>query len=155
MGSPIKRHTSLIPISREHHFGLLLSWKIREGLKYNVNPARIMDYCVWFYNTNLKLHFDIEEQYMYPILGNDHPMIVQALHEHRHIEQLILQKENVTDVLLALEKAIDTHIRFEERNLFNLIQEKATEDQLRLIEQNHNAPFEDTWEDTFWVKVKS
>lgn len=41
MSQPIKRHPSLQPLSREHHYGLLLSWKIREGFKREVPPERI------------------------------------------------------------------------------------------------------------------
>jgi len=32
MNQPIKRHVALQPVSREHHYGLLLSWKIRDSL---------------------------------------------------------------------------------------------------------------------------
>lgn len=44
MPKPIKRHTALKPLSREHHHGLLLSWKIREGLKRNIEIPRIKKY---------------------------------------------------------------------------------------------------------------
>ncbi|WP_241739476.1 hypothetical protein [Aestuariibaculum marinum] len=30
---PLKRHKALQPLSREHHYGLLLTWKIRTGFK--------------------------------------------------------------------------------------------------------------------------
>ncbi|MCZ2101230.1 MAG: hypothetical protein LC107_06810 [Chitinophagales bacterium] len=154
MGKPIKRHPSLVQVSREHHYGLLLSWKIREGLKNNIAPERIKRYTDWFYEKYQKAHFDIEEQFIYPILSSDHPLIVQAIQEHRHIEALFHQEDNLTDMLMALEKAMEAHIRFEERNLFNQIQEVATPEQLQLIEDNHNQPFEDTWEDEFWVRSK-
>ena len=37
---PIKRNEFLKAISREHHHGLLLCWKIRAGLKKEVNLIR-------------------------------------------------------------------------------------------------------------------
>ena len=41
---PIKRSEFLKPISREHHHGLLLCWKIRAGLKKGIEPERIKLY---------------------------------------------------------------------------------------------------------------
>lgn len=154
MGKPIKRHPSLVPVSREHHFGLLLSWKIREGLKNDIAPERIMRYCRWFYDTNLKHHFSIEEKYLYPILGYHHPLIVHALEDHHQIEQLMKQTDNLTKTLTDFGEILENHIRFEERNLFNIIQESATEEQLKLIVEHHNEPFNDTWEDEFWNRPK-
>ena len=41
---PQKRHKALQPLSREHHHGLLLSWKIRAGFSKNIEPKRIKVY---------------------------------------------------------------------------------------------------------------
>ena len=155
MATPIKRHPSLIQVSREHHFGLLLSWKIREGLKRNVDPKRIKEYTDWFYNNYQKKHFKIEEKYMYPVLGNNHPLVIQALQEHRSMDALFQEEDHIEDALKALEKAMESHIRFEERVLFNTIQETASDVQLQLIEANHNEPFADNWIDEFWKDPKS
>ncbi len=147
---PLKRHPSLIPVSREHHFGLLLCWKIREGIKLGIDVQRIKRYTDWFYDTYQKAHFEIEEKYIFTILPESHPLIVQAKQEHRAIEKLFEQEDNLHEVLTSIEKAMDAHIRFEERILFNLIQETATEEQFKQIEAHHNQPFSDDWEDTFW-----
>lgn len=32
----MKRNENLIPLSREHHYGLLCVWKIREGVKKKI-----------------------------------------------------------------------------------------------------------------------
>ena len=65
MPKPVKRSISLTPISREHHHGLLLSWKIREGLKKKLAPKRIKRYTDWFWECHLQSHFDFEEKYIY------------------------------------------------------------------------------------------
>jgi len=36
--NPIKRNEAIAELSRDHHFALLLVWKIREGLKKAVKP---------------------------------------------------------------------------------------------------------------------
>jgi len=63
MTKPIKRHESIQPLSRDHHHGLLLSWKIRSGISKGVDINRIKKYADWFYTNHIKPHFGIEEKY--------------------------------------------------------------------------------------------
>lgn len=46
--APIKRHQAIVSFSKDHHFGLLLIWKIRQGLNKAVNPERISNYVTFF-----------------------------------------------------------------------------------------------------------
>lgn len=151
---PIKRHTAIQPLSREHHHGLLLCWKIRQGLQKNIEPSRIKTYVDWFWDTNLASHFQKEECYLFPILGTEHPLIKQALEEHKTIKTLIENQENIgTDSLFILEKILNDHIRFEERILFNEIQNSCSIQQLENIEmQLKDEKFEDNLRDPFWEK---
>jgi len=45
---PIKRSIALQPLSREHHHGLLLCWKIRTGLKKGIDIDRIKNIQIGF-----------------------------------------------------------------------------------------------------------
>lgn len=148
---PIKRHVSLQPVSREHHQGLLLCWKIRTGFNKHVSAERIKKYCDWFYSEHLVPHFEFEEQYMFPVLGEDAQLINRALLEHKELHRLFNTDENLSQTLSILEEKLEQHIRFEERILFNKIQEIATDEQLAQIEERHNEePFEENTEDVFW-----
>lgn len=151
---PIKRHESLKPLSREHHHGLLLCWKIRQGLKKEIALERIKAYVDWFWDIHLKFHFEVEEKYIFSVLPKEHPMVLQALDEHHKIKDLILSKDDTLLNLQSLEKVLDDHIRFEERILFNEIQNIATPAQLSEIDQHHNEVFNDTWQDEFWLTKK-
>lgn len=151
---PIKRHESLQPLSREHHHGLLLCWKIRQGLQKEIALERIKAYVDWFWDIHLKFHFEVEEKYIFSILPNKHPMVQQALDEHLQIKDLILNQNNTQQNLKKLEKVLNDHIRFEERVLFNEIQNIATPAQLSEIDQHHNEVFNDTWQDEFWLTKK-
>lgn len=62
---PAKRHLSIQNYSREHHFALLLCWKIKKGLANGVSPERIKRYTDWFYQNHLRPHFTAEEKCMY------------------------------------------------------------------------------------------
>ncbi len=149
MNQPIKRHPSLQPVSREHHFGLLLCWKIRQGFRLNVNPERIKKYTDWFWHNHLMAHFEVEEKYIFSVLPSDDALIIQAFAEHQRLKALF-ESEDIPLSLELIEQELDQHIRFEERVLFNKVQQVATPEQLRLIEENHNTPFDDKWEDEFW-----
>lgn len=151
----IKRHISLQPISREHHFGLLLCWKIRQGFRFGAEPNRIKRYSDWFWKNHLLHHFIVEEKYIFSVLPDDDELVIQALSEHQRLKALFEKSENISESLQLIEKELDKHIRFEERVLFNKVQQVATPTQLRLIEEKHNEPFHDNWDDEFWKEEKS
>ena len=54
---PLKRSKALQSLSREHHYGLLLCWKIRSGLKKAVDIERIKAYTDWFFKNSLSKFF--------------------------------------------------------------------------------------------------
>jgi hemerythrin-like domain-containing protein len=148
---PQKRHKALQPLSREHHHGLLLSWKIRNGFNKNVDPIRIKTYTDWFFETHLIPHFEMEENHIFSILESDNELIKRALAEHRRLKRLFSETEVEAKTLSKIEEELEQHIRFEERVLFPEIQKVATEEQLLHIEKiHHQEPFEDNLDDEFW-----
>lgn len=151
---PIERVPALRGISGEHHEGLLLSWKIRVGTAKGVAPARIRRYCRRFLREWLKPHFTIEETVLFPVLGMDHPGVRKAMAEHRRLQRLINGRTDATLAISMIEEELEAHIRFEERQLFNLIQEAATPEQLAEVERAHAARAWDISderpEDVFW-----
>lgn len=153
MKQPIKRHEALQPWSREHHQGLLLSWKIKKGFALNVEPQRIKDYCDWFWKTHLHPHFVTEENFLFPILGDENYLVEQALDEHGQLRAMFEQKEADTDTLSQIENLLNDHIRFEERVLFNAIQEVASKAELKLLKEVHQEGVScEVWTDEFWIQ---
>ena len=148
---PQKRHKALQPLSRDHHYGLLLCWKIRAGFNKKIDPKRIWIYVSWFYKNHLISHFELEEKYIFPILGNGNALVKKALSQHRRLRRLFKDIDNKTISLNKIEEELDKHIRFEERVLFPEIQKTATESQLLDIEKIHSEDaFKDKIEDEFW-----
>jgi iron-sulfur cluster repair protein YtfE (RIC family) len=149
---PIKRSEYLKPLSRDHHHGLLLCWKIRTGLKREVDIQRIKAYTDWFFKTSLLPHFNAEEQYFFPLLGNEHEMIKKALSAHRRLTRLFECKTDLEKTLNQIEEELENHIRFEERILFNEIQNTASEKEMQGVQKSHiEHPIDETWEDKFWI----
>jgi iron-sulfur cluster repair protein YtfE (RIC family) len=148
---PQKRHKALQSLSRDHHHGLLLSWKIRSGLSKSIAPQRIGVYVHWFFETHLIPHFELEEQHIFPILGSNNEFVKKALDDHERLKELFSKMDKDSKTLNEIEERLEQHIRFEERILFPEIQKAATAEQLRQIEKIHQqAPFEDNLDDEFW-----
>lgn len=150
--TPIKRHEALKPLSRDHHHGLLLCWKIREGLKRNISHDRIKKYTDFFFTCQLRPHFRFEEEEIFPLLKKSHPMRIQAEREHSRLESLFKAQAD-EDTFASIEKELNRHIRFEERELFRELQETVSEEKLQNIsnkEEEVITPDPDDWEDKFW-----
>lgn len=148
---PLKRHLALQPLSRQHHFGLLFSWKLRKGFTKNIDISRLQEYAKWFFETEIEPHFNDEEKYVFPIMEPNNELVERALKEHRRIKRLFNDTENPEKSLHQLEEELDAHIRFEERILFNEIQKVATQEQLQKIEEIHQEPLvPPSYHDEFW-----
>lgn len=149
---PIKRNEFLKAISREHHHGLLLCWKIRTGFKKQIDPIRIKKYVNWYYKAHLIPHFEIEEKHIFTILDKENEHVKKALSEHRRLIRLFESENDLLKSLTSIEEELESHIRFEERILFNEIQEIATNEQLEQIKTSHSEEkFSDNLEDAFWL----
>ena len=152
----MKRHESIIVLSREHHFGLLFCWKIRQGLKKQVPAKRIQPYVKYFWDNHLQRHFE-EETFLFDALQDS--LCERAISEHIRITQLVenvISTESVQlDQLNLLADFLDDHIRFEERTLFPHLEKELTENKLAEIgmhlQQLHPMHEKDDYPDEFWV----
>ncbi|MBN8686310.1 MAG: hypothetical protein J0M10_04810 [Chitinophagales bacterium] len=153
---PQKRHASLQPLSREHHQALLLCWKLRQGFSKAVEPERMKKYADWFWKNYLAPHFAVEEKTFFPLLDKEHPSVIKGLKDHQLLTKLFLSTGDVEYNLRSIAFELEQHIRFEERTLFNDIQEAATPEQLKALADAHKEEkFEENIEDRFWEEVKA
>lgn len=154
---PIKRSVHLQPLSREHHDGLLFVWKIRQGLSNHTNIEKLKEFTGWFWRNHIKPHFFQEEKILLPFLPASHPMSLQLKNEHDYIRELILTIDREADRydFIRLVNLIETHIRFEERELFQYLEQHLSEkDMMEIYEQleKHPVACEEKWNDEFWLK---
>lgn len=153
--TPIKRATELQYLSHQHHQVLIVCWKIRAGLAKPGAIESLQKFVIHFYKNYLQPHFHIEETHLYPSLGNHHPLIQQALAEHRQLQQILDNLSQAPEQYTLLEHLLTQHIRFEERVLFNEIQQHATPEQLQAIAAADTGTDKgfvsiEQWEDKFW-----
>ncbi|HSI70974.1 MAG TPA: hemerythrin domain-containing protein [Gillisia sp.] len=147
-----RKVTELEPILEEHHHALQFCSRIRDGLKKHIELQRIRAYTDWFLATYLEPHFEIEEKYIFPVIGSN-LRVKRALANHRRIRKLLSCSCENEKVLNLLEEELTSHIRFEERVLFKEI--KNSEKLAELQQQHQRIPFkEEDWEDKFWIPLK-
>jgi len=149
--SPLQRNESLKDLSRDHHHGLLLCWKIRTGLK-TVDHSRIKAYTDYFFKEHLLPHFKLEEKYIFPLLGEESQLVQQAMTDHTRLRKLFNNEANILESLMQIEVELEKHIRFEERVLFKELQRVISEEELASRLKLHGTERTDTWEDKFWEK---
>lgn len=137
------RIEQLRPLFRQHQLGLSLSRQAMQCPKDSTTDDifRHWQALVAYVHDDRIAHFAIEERYLVaPLLANhaNHPKVMalgkQLLAEHeqlRTLSQLTESASNPTiDDLHALAQALYDHIRFEEREVFPVIQELLTTKQL-------------------------
>lgn len=156
--TPIKRHPALVSFSKEHHFGLLLIWKIRQGLTYGIAAERISRYIIYFFNADLRAHFKDEETILFPALPADNMLRLRAEAEHRDIYEMVVDiSKNMSDEILIRKFAdiLERHIRYEERTLFNHLQDNISTDLLNEISKRTTIDPDAEWTDSFWIIASS
>jgi iron-sulfur cluster repair protein YtfE (RIC family) len=123
-----RRHESLIPLSREHHYGLLVCLRIHRGLENHkadlVWLSERAEKVIRFFESDLKTHFAVEEEIVFPAMSGIEEadsVIRELIEEHRDIRRLIQRlapSPKIVPLLREFADLLEAHIRKEERVLF-------------------------------------
>lgn len=151
----MKRNINLQELSKDHHHGLLLGWKIRQGLKKSVDPVTIAEYVSYFVKAALLPHFREEEEILLSGLDSNDDFKQKTLKEHLQIEELakLIAEKPDTERLNLLADLLDAHIRFEERTLFPHLEQTLAQAELENIGrqiQDRHTPFKEDYPNEFW-----
>jgi hemerythrin-like domain-containing protein len=142
----MKRHPALIPLSRDHHDGLVQAVRLRRAAADGDASARLAaarDFVEFFRNEE-RVHLRDEEEELFPLLLRHVPSQPAPLREARaqHMELKgfarkleIAAAAGIADreTLEAAGDLLDAHIRVEERELFPLIEGLVPDDELRSL----------------------
>lgn len=141
----------LSSLHRDHQQSLELCWVIREGIRHGVDPERIKNYADWYYINELAPHFQIEKEYIFPILGMDNVLVKKVLSQQRRIKKDFTKKMEVEKALSRIEEELEVLIRYEEKNIFQAIRKKIPSYQIVLNEEIFSKQQEhEQWNDVFW-----
>ncbi|MGV3504047.1 MAG: hemerythrin domain-containing protein [Adhaeribacter sp.] len=134
---PLKRNPELAALSREHHFELLFSWKIKQGLARKVDRRILQDYVRYFWSHQMESHLEKEEKIVIQVLSEADPMRFRVQQDHDLIRSLVtyllLDRQDMDYLLDALQHLVEEHVRFEERVFFPYLEKEATPGQLILM----------------------
>jgi hemerythrin superfamily protein len=154
---PLKRSKHILQLSKDHHFTLLFSWKIRQGLKQGVEGERIRKYVKHFWDHDMQPHFREEEEILFAPVKDD--KVRKAIEDHEQIKMQvdkILESpgEATSELLGLLADTVDAHVRYEERELFPYLENKLSEKELERIgvELSNKPVLQDEYADEFWQK---
>ncbi|HEY1061077.1 MAG TPA: hemerythrin domain-containing protein [Daejeonella sp.] len=139
----MKRHEALIPLSRDHHGTLILARLLRsdappyKGLPHDAEGKA--EYALKHYREELLEHFEQEEK-MIPVLMGINPSLDSLLAcmrtEHQELHSLfnsINPDQELSTQLDVIGRALESHVRKEDRVIFPLIQESCTEEVLNKL----------------------
>jgi iron-sulfur cluster repair protein YtfE (RIC family) len=141
----MKRHESLVSLSRDHHDGLLLAQRVIKGK--SVAPQSVWpenrelqrDQVVEYFDAHLSLHFQAEEEFVFPLadryLPGEEEVTSLLRKQHSQIRSLVSELRTaggvqLENLLLRLAHVLEAHIRKEERVFFQRIQEGVPPEQL-------------------------
>ena len=145
----MRRHNSIINLSRDHHQGLILAQLIRKNApQYKNLPDTLegkINYTLNAYKADLLPHFKKEEEILFPFVKGMNEkldeLIKQLIEEHKKITDLVIRiekEDNKEEILDKLGNLLAQHIRKEERELFEIVQDILTEEELEKLDDLFN-----------------
>ena len=160
---PIKRNENIVPLSQDHHLSLLFGWKIRQGLKANVDVNRMVAYVHYFEDVHLLPHFKEEEDLLFEP-NKESKLVQKGMQDHGGIKDILTrlyeadnEQEQIAQLTL-LADSVETHVRFEERELFPALEKMVQPQELNLVGEalaaSHPVKNVDDFADEFWVTKK-
>ena len=133
----MKRYESLVPLSRDHHFGLIMAQQLILGRATNpradwpTDRAQQVPRLLAFFASDLRPHFEIEEAHVFPAAGRDLAdggrQVQALLADHDAMRAMIrgFEADPVSELderLPAFGHVLKAHIHKEERQLFEQMQ---------------------------------
>lgn len=158
MEKPLKRHPFLVGYSKDHHYGLLLVWKIRQGIRKNIESHRVKSYVDLYFEKEILPHITAEESQLLPLLDKLDPFRVkmEGLYAILKTAMVTIRKgQSCYGELSAFAFLLERQIRFEERLFFPYLEENKTfgYSSLLLIESEQKRDdIDELWTDNFWEK---
>ena len=132
----MKRLPPLIPLSHDHHHALAAARRLRLAAESGNTSAEAAAFSRFFAEESVR-HFRDEEERLFPLVAHveeAQPLVVRALLEHQQLHALASEAASGERApMRELAELLEAHVRFEERELFPLI-ERLLGDRLARVE---------------------
>ena len=146
---PLARHEAFAPFSRDHYTGLVQARHlIKAGRADGVARRKAVADYVDAFDHHIAEHFRDEERLLGGILSDVDRDTLHAQHQRltRDAEQLRQLRKSIDpdpQTLAEIGQRLEEHIRWEERELFNRVQQQLDEKQIADL-QHQTADIEAT-----------
>ena len=138
----MKRHPALIPLSRDHHGSLILARLLQKNAPaYKGLPTDLAGkrkYAVDLFLADIRPHFEKEERLFDAVFHHEQlqPLIDELRNEHLEISSMFERIMGPVDLedLDRLGTLLERHIRKEDRQLFQLMENICTEEELAVLD---------------------
>lgn len=143
------RDKSLIPLSRQHQHALALCVRIERAMP--IDDTKLADWqaeVAQQFEAEIKVHFAAEEQILFPAARTFrelNPLIDELLADHQRLQACFAKAEarqSSQEELLAFARSLSEHVRKEERQLFERLQELIPQTELSTLGQQLNRALE-------------
>jgi quercetin dioxygenase-like cupin family protein/hemerythrin-like domain-containing protein len=127
----MKRNRALVALSHDHHHALVAARRLREAAAADADPVEAAAQFSRFFRNESTPHFRDEEENVFPLVAEREeaqPLLIRALLEHQRLYALVARLEDEADLrgaMTAVAGLLEGHVRFEERELFPLIERLA------------------------------
>jgi hemerythrin-like domain-containing protein len=143
----MKRSAALTLLSHDHHHALVVAQRLRRAEDRSPATRELLD----FWESQGREHFDVEEEVLVPTWleldpGADRALAERLADEHQVIRSLVRAAQSDSldlDGLAETGRLLADHVRFEERELFPLIEKALRSDALATLGEeigDHRAP---------------
>ena len=138
----MKRDISLQPLSHQHHNALMGVLLLRKGIEKNADKKILKDFTVNWWQKQLDQHMLTEEKVLLPYLSKHqfNKTYLNVIHRDHETIRLLGDRMKVHEdgynLYNVYADLVEQHIRFEERVVFQKIQEDFSPQQLSQL-QNH------------------
>ncbi|HZJ51721.1 MAG TPA: hemerythrin domain-containing protein [Actinomycetota bacterium] len=138
-----RRHETLIPLTHDHHHALAQARRLQDvaNLTDQAQRRTLANDFINFYFGRAVRHFHEEEELFFAPLIDEpqaRDLVLRAVSDHLRLHALVRTiKRQLSDgeadqqILGQISKLLTEHVRFEEQELFPLVEQLVPEDQLR------------------------
>jgi quercetin dioxygenase-like cupin family protein/hemerythrin-like domain-containing protein len=142
----VKRRRTLTPLAHDHQHALVAARRLRLAADRADASAEVAAFLRFFSKETVR-HFREEEEQLFPLVVDSdeaRPLVIRALLEHQQLHALARRlTTGETLPMRELPELLEAHVRFEERELFPMI-ERVLGDLLASVELggDRDAPLE-------------
>jgi hypothetical protein len=136
----MKRSAALAPLSRDHHHALDAALRLRRATPADTGAA--VEHFLAFWNADGARHFRIEERHVLGALGPEdrewRSAVDRVERDHADIRAMAAAiaagpREGQTELARRLGGRLRDHVRFEEQQLFRLLEARLPDEELRRL----------------------